>query len=236
MNGQRLGSLIREMRLKRGLRQSDLATMTGVAQTTISLVERGHWDHLSVETLERVSSALDIRVDVVGRWRGGDADRLLNRRHSELAAAVASFVVSSPGWTIFPEVSFSIYGERGVIDLFCWHAEARHLLIIEIKTEFVDVNELLGTLDRKARLARTVAHERDLDPYLVRVWLIVSDTPTNRRHAKQHAVLLDARFKLDGRSFAALLRNPVAVTTGLAFWSRSNSGGTGSRTTVQERA
>jgi len=224
MDDQQFGSLVRAVRLRLGLRQADLGRMCDVGQTTVSLVERGHWTKLSVDTLRRIAGALDIRVEVLGRWRGGDGDRLLSRRHSELAESVAPGIGSAGGWAIAPEVSFSIYGERGVIDQLCWHAETRHLLVIELKTAFVDVNEMLGTLDRKSRLARTVAATRGLDPRLVSTWLIVSDTTTNRRHARQHQTLLGSRFALDGRSFAAFLRKPAVPATGIAFWPHSNSG------------
>jgi hypothetical protein len=106
--------------------------------------------------------------------------------------------------------------------------------MVELKTAFVDVNEMLGTLDRKLRLARVIARERGLDPALVSVWLIVVDTSTNRRHAREHSALLDARFQLDGRSLAAFLRNPVAATTGLAFWSPSNGCAAGSSATTSD--
>ena len=52
-------------------------------------------------------------------------------------------------------------GERGVIDILAWHAATRTLLVIELKTEIVDINELMGTVDRKRRLAATVAREQD---------------------------------------------------------------------------
>ena len=39
------------------------------------------------------------------------------------------------------------------------------------------INEALGTLDCKVRLARTVAAERDWRQALVSVWLIAEDTP-----------------------------------------------------------
>jgi transcriptional regulator with XRE-family HTH domain len=222
MQEDRLGSLIRSVRLRRGLRQVDLAKLAGVAQTTVSLVERGQTAQMSIATLRRIAAPLEIRVDLIGRWRGGDADRLLSRRHSLLAEAVASFIRSIPGWTVMPEVSFSIYGERGVIDLLVWNAATGHLLVIELKTAFVDVNELLGTFDRKLRLARIVARERGLEPVAVSAWLIVSDTTTNRRHARQHGCLLNARFQLDGRSLLAYLRRPSSPTSGLAFWPDSN--------------
>jgi len=53
--------------------------------------------------------------------------------------------------------------------------------VIELKTAIADVNELLGTADRKRRLAAQVARERGWDPRTVSQWLIVADTRTNRR-------------------------------------------------------
>ncbi len=59
-----------------------------------------------------------------------------------------------------PEVSFAVYGERGVIDILAWHPGERALLVIELKTEIVDIQDLIGTVDRKRRLARVVARDR----------------------------------------------------------------------------
>jgi hypothetical protein len=67
-----------------------------------------------------------------------------------------------PAWILAPEATFSIYGERGAIDILAWHPGRRVVLVIELKTDVVDLNELLGTLDRKRRLARTIASERGL--------------------------------------------------------------------------
>ena len=57
-------------------------------------------------------------------------------------------------------MSFSIGRERGVIDSLAVHAASRASLVIELKTEIVDVNELIATFDRKARLAQRIATER----------------------------------------------------------------------------
>lgn len=217
------------MRLRRHLTQQALSELAGVGHSTVSLVERGHGGQLSIDTVRRIAAPLDIRVDVVPRWRGGDLARLLSRRHSALAESFAHFLESQPGWVVEPEVSFSIYGERGVIDQLAWHAESAHLLVIELKTQFVDINEMLGTLDRKQRLAMAVAAERGMRPRLLSVWLVVSNTRTNHRHAAEHATLLRSRFKLDGRGFRQFLRNPIQPTTGLAFWTDSNPGGASPR-------
>ena len=45
-----------------------------------------------------------------------------NRRHSTFHELVARwFGDVLPAWVLAPEVSYSIYGERGVIDILAWH-------------------------------------------------------------------------------------------------------------------
>jgi transcriptional regulator with XRE-family HTH domain len=176
MDDAHFGSIVRAVRRRRSLSQVELASAAGVSHATISLVERGHCEKLSLLTLRRIATTLDIRTELVARWRGGELDRLLNSCHAALSETVARLVLDCAGWQVEPEVSFSIYGERGFIDQLAWHAASAHLLVVELRTEIVDVNELLGTLDRKARLARTIASERGWRPEMVSVWLIVADT------------------------------------------------------------
>jgi transcriptional regulator with XRE-family HTH domain len=227
-----IGAKSPQPRLRRHLRQTDVASAAGVSRGAVSLIERGHLQKLSLETVRRVTATVEVRVEVTGHWRGGNADRLLSRRHSTLAENFASFLSSRPGWTVEPEVSFSIYGERGIIDQLAWHAATGHLLVIEFKTEFVDFNEMLGTLDRKVRLARTVAASRGWRPVKVSAWLVVSDTKTNRRHAAEHATLLRSRFRLDGRQLRGWLLNPADPVCGLAFWTYANGGSASPGTSV----
>ena len=227
----RLGAAIRAVRVRRKLRQCDLACAAGVSDSTISLVERGHGRKLSLDTIRRIGAALDVRIEVTAWWRGGDLDRLLNRRHSLLEESVASFIAEHPGWSVEPEVSFSIFGERGVVDLLAWHAATGQLLVIEIKTQLVDINELLGTLDRKRRLAREIVASRGWKPQSVSAWLVVADTCTNRRHSREHAMLIRSRFPLDGRQLRKILRQPAAAGSGIAFWADSNRSG-GRRRTI----
>lgn len=227
----RLGAAIRAVRVRRNLRQCDLARAAGVSDSTISLVELGHGRKLSLDTIRRIGAAIDVRIEVTAWWRGGDLDRLLNRRHSLLEESVASFIAEHPGWSVEPEVSFSIFGERGVVDLLAWHAATGQLLVIEIKTQLVDINELLGTLDRKRRLAREIVASRGWKPQSVSAWLVVADTCTNRRHSREHAMLIRSRFPLDGRQLRKILRQPAAAGSGIAFWADSNRSG-GRRRTI----
>lgn len=130
---------------------------------------------------QRVAAVLDIRLDVVARWRGGELDRLVNARHSGLHESVATFLAGLPAWQFAPEVSFSVFGERGVIDILVWHAPSRTLLVIELKTDIVDVQELVATFDRKRRLAVGIARERGWRPALVGCWVIVTRDRTSQR-------------------------------------------------------
>jgi transcriptional regulator with XRE-family HTH domain len=165
----RFGAALRMARLRRGWRQADLAAAAGVSTGTVSRLERGAIDGIPVGTIRRVARAMEIRVELLGRSRGAEFDRLASARHTALSEAVIEWLSASPRWTIRPEVSFATYGERGVVDVLAWHAERRALLVIELKTEIVDVGELLGTLDRKIRLARAIVERFGWQPDVVGV-------------------------------------------------------------------
>jgi len=65
---------------------------------------------MQIGTVDRIAAILGIWVDLTGRWRGGEGDRLLSRRHSLLADDVLRFLQTVPGWVVESEVSSSIYG------------------------------------------------------------------------------------------------------------------------------
>ncbi len=226
MDDQRVGAAIRAVRLRRRLRQVDLAASAGVSRMTVSRLERGHFGSVTVDTVRAVAKALDIRIDLSARWRAGDLDRLLNARHSALHEQVARMFAGLPEWISEPEVSFAIYADRGVIDILAWHPRRRMLLVIELKTDIADVNELVGTIDKKRRLAVQIGTERgwNVAGANVSVWLIVADSKTNRRRVEAHRSMLRAAFPTDGRSMAAWLADPSRSVRALSFWTDSHPG------------
>jgi hypothetical protein len=161
-----------------------------------------------VATLRANAAALDARVVLTVRWQGGDLDRMINRRHAALHEIVAGLFPGLDGWLVEPEVSFSIYGERGVIDILAWHPGRRALLIVELKSEIVDVNDLMGSVDRKRRLAARVARDHGWDPASISTWVAVADSRTNRRALARHATTLRAKFPADGRTMRGWLQDP----------------------------
>jgi transcriptional regulator with XRE-family HTH domain len=227
MDDLRVSAAFRAVRRRRRWRQQDLAQTAGVSSSFVSLVERGHMDRVSLASLRRLAAALDIRLDVVARWRVGELDRLLNARHAALHEAVATRLRSIPGWQLAPEVSFSLNGERGVIDILAFHPASGCLLVIELKTAIVDVNELLATMDRKRRLARRVAADRGWAATSVSSWLIVESGRTNRRRVHDHQGMLAAAFPDHGRIVRAWLREPARNISALSSWPSLNGGGVG---------
>jgi transcriptional regulator with XRE-family HTH domain len=199
------------------MRQRDLAAAAGDSPATVSRIERGRLEEVGLSAVRRVGGVLDIKVDVVVRWRGGELERMLSRRHAALHEALARCFGRLAGWRLLAEVSFSIYGERGIIDALAWHAATRSLVVIELKTEIVDVQGLLGAVDRYRRLARTVARDRGLNPLAVSVWVVLADGRTNRRALADHVTLLRGRFPLDGRGMRRWLRDPRSEVSALTF-------------------
>lgn len=217
MDDQRIGWTLRSIRVRKRWRQEDLATRAKVSRWVVMRIEQGRLVSVPLGKVRAVAAALDARVDAVVRWRGGDLSRLLSARHSRMHEIIARYFRDLPGWIVEPEVSFSVYGERGIIDVLAWHPRSRILLVIELKTEVVDLNEMLGTLDRKRRLAAKIAQDRDWDPLAICTWVVVADSRSNRRTVAAHATVLRAKLPTDGRGVARWLRRPVGRLDALSF-------------------
>jgi hypothetical protein len=174
---------------------------------------------MTLDMIRRVSAALDVRVDLVPRWRAGDLDRLLNAKHSQLHELVARwFTDELPAWVLAPEVSYAIYAERGVVDIVAWHPGRRAILVIELKTDIVDVNQLIGKVGEKARLIRQIVRERGWDPLTVSSWVIVAAGRTNRARLAAHRSVLRAAFPADGRAVRAWLADPIGSISAMSMW------------------
>ncbi len=159
------------------------------------------------------------------RWRGAEVERLLNRDHSLMHERVASMLARAPGWLMQPEVSFSIWGERGVIDILAFHEATGHLLVIELKTSIVDVQAMLGTVDRYRRLAAQIGRERGWLVKHVSLWVAVADTGTNRRRLAEHRTVLRSALPSDGRHIEGWLSRPNEEVAVLSFLANPTGGG-----------
>ena len=179
-----------------------------MSRSIVSRIEHGQFESVPLGLIRRVAAALDARFDSVVRWQGGDLGWLINARHAAMHEAMAAFLAGLDGWVVEPEVSFSIFGERCVIDVLAWHPIRRVLLLIELKTELVDINELMGSADRRRRLAAIIARDRGWDPAVIATWVVLAEGRSNRRAVAAHETVLRAKFPSDGRAMRRWLRDP----------------------------
>lgn len=213
-----MGAAFRAVRIRRGWTQGDLAGRSRVSTGVVSLIERGHLERVSTPAFRRVARALEIRVDLTLRLPHGELDRLLSAGHAAMHEALARYIDGLPGWVHAPEVSFAIFGERGVIDILAFHQPAGSLLVIELKTEVVSIEDVLMTMDVRVRHASKVARERGWHARSVSAWIVIAESDTNRRRVRASSATLRSAFPSDGRAMRAWLANPRGPIRALSFW------------------
>jgi transcriptional regulator with XRE-family HTH domain len=214
MDDRQLGVTIRLLRHRRGWRQVDLAIRAGVSAGIVGSLERGKADGVSVTAIRKVAKALEFALGWDVGYLRAELARLRDADHARCAEVFMKRLVAM-GWIVHPETSFNHYGDRGRIDLLAYHPPTGVLLVIEIKTVIADVQDLLGALDVKHRVATGVARSMGLQPRFVTVALVVMENSTNRRRLAEHPHLF-TRFALRGRKATTWLRDPgSAQPTGL---------------------
>jgi transcriptional regulator with XRE-family HTH domain len=212
----RVGLAVRALRLRRGWRQLDVADAVGVARSVIARVERGGADTVTLRLLDRIAQRLDARLDVRLLWQGEAMDRLLDARHAALVEAVVR-TLASLAWLTAVEVSFSIRGERGGVDILAFHAPSRSLLVIEVKSVVPDIQAMLLTLDRKLRLARQIARERGWDAATVSVVLVLPNDRTARRRLAAVGATIRTALPDGNVPIRRWLKRPTGTVRGVWF-------------------
>ena len=225
MEIQHAARAFRAVRLHLRLRQADVAARAGVSQQHVSDLERGHLGAMNTDEVARLFEALDIRAVLAVSWRGGELDRLVDERHAAVGGACAD-LLRPHGWEVLSEVTFSVYGERGSIDLLAWHQATRTLLIIEIKSEITSAEETLRRHDVKVRLAPRICRERfGADPLAVARLLVVADSSANRARVARLEPLLAGAYSLRGAPLRRWLASPAGPLGGLLFLNTAGGGG-----------
>ncbi|MFM2105976.1 MAG: Helix-turn-helix domain [Chloroflexota bacterium] len=234
MDDVAVGRLLRAIRIGRGWRQVDVAARAGVSGSQISRVETGGADDLRLADLRSIASVLEVRLSLSARWRGGDSDRLVNANHVRLQRRVLELLPRE--WVVAAEVTFSVYGERGAIDVLAWHPDAAALLVIEVKTELADPGRLLAQVDRYRRLGPAVAQERGWSrPASVGVWVVIAESSMNRRRLASAGPLIATGLPDGFRAVRSWLRSPHGSLRALSFSPYSRAGGVGGATTAVRR-
>lgn len=236
MDERRVGRSVRALRLRLGLRQVDVARRASVPQSTVSLVERGRISRLQVATVRAVAEAVGGEWEIGIRWRGADLDRLVDARHATLVS-VTKLRLEDAGWAVHPEVTYSVFGERGSVDLLAWHPASATALVVEAKTALGSLEETLRRHDAKARLAPRIAAERfGLRAAVVGRLLVMPEAATPRRQVARADTVLRGVYPLRGVAMRRWLAHPVGPASGLVFLSPSVPGDGHHRRRASSRA
>ena len=218
MDDARIGRSLRALRQRRGLRQSEIAIAAGVSQSTVSDIECGHLAGLPIATIRRVFAAVDAGFEGTVQWRGAGLDRLLDARHSALVSASVRRLADL-GWKTRIETTYSIYGERGSIDVLGALVQARAVLVEEVKSEIGSLEETIRKLDEKVRLVRERIAEAEFGwrPAFVGRLLVLPDGTVARRRVASLDPVLRVVFPDRGSTVRAWLRAPSGDLSGVLF-------------------
>ncbi len=226
MDDVAIGRLAGLIRRRLGLRQEDVATQAKVSQQLVSLFESGGLGRISMGAARGIASAIGAELVVTVRWRGTEMDRLRDEGHATVVAVVAS-LLRAEGWLTAAEVTYSEFGERGSIDLLAFHPESRILLVVEVKTEIVSVEETLRRHDAKVRLAPRIARQRfGWSSAATCPLLAIADTRTARRRIERHDGVFGRTYPVRGWAARAWLHKP-STGTGLLLFLTDTSGAGG---------
>jgi transcriptional regulator with XRE-family HTH domain len=189
-----VGRMAQDVRRARGLSQVELAARAGVGRETVSRLERGLLEGMSVGALRAISRALAMPSIASIGWRGPELDRLRDGRHAAVVELVARMLTLS-GWRLDTEYTFNHYGDRGSVDALAWNAERRALLIGEIKPRIWDLQDMLSALDRKWRVVpMLVARERGWNAASLGLVLFMPELSTHRHLIERHPATFLAKL------------------------------------------
>lgn len=235
MDDIRVGLIFRAIRRSKGLSQATVGSRAGVSQQLISRLERGRIADLTVRRVRSIGAVLEVEMPFGPRWRGPELQRLLDADHAILVGLVVS-LLRELGWTVLVEWSFNHFGERGSVDVVAWHPTFRTLLVVEVKTRIVDLQDLLSTHDRKVRIAaRLLAEEQGWRPsHMGRVVVLPNDSTTHDT-VRRHRAVLDAVLPTRTVAVKSWLGAPERDLAGLWFVRPTTPPGKSTRHTVVRR-
>ncbi len=126
MDINKIGLLIKQERLRRGMTQDELGARIGVGKAQISKVESGN--AMTIKTVAKVIEALDMSADV--RLK---SERVVSHKVAGFVIACISEFAKAYNLTI-KEASNYLKRYKG-LDFLTMHYEAQHLLSIEDSIE-----------------------------------------------------------------------------------------------------
>jgi transcriptional regulator with XRE-family HTH domain len=203
---QRFGASVQAVRVALGLSQRSLATRIGRSQVYVSLVERGRVAGLSITDAESICRALGATLVL-----GIDAPVLIagpRQRDAAHARCVAYVTrrLTRDGWIVRREVQIGSPTRPGWIDLLAFHPESRVLMVIEVKTELIDLGGLERQLGWYSREARRAGKALGWDPVALVTAALVLATSVNDERIRENAAGIQQAFPRRWRELMRTVR------------------------------
>lgn len=154
-----IGIVIADARRARGWPLRELSARAGISVGGLHAIEHGR--PASLETYAAIGGALnrELRVDLIDPRRRAPAARPEDPVHASMGEAIASRLARY-GHVVAIDEPYQHYQFAGRADVLAWDADARHLLHVENRTRFPNIQEAIGSFNAKRRYLPGVIAER----------------------------------------------------------------------------
>jgi hypothetical protein len=176
-----------------------------VPQSLISTLERGITTDLRLSDVDRILRALGVRYRL-------DLDPPAIEPHHQVDLVHARCVshverrLRAIGWEVAREVEIGGDRSRGWIDLLAWRPDRRTLLVVEIKTEILDIGAIERQMNWYEREARAAARRLGWHARSIGAALLVLQSDANERTISANRVLLGSAFPIRATALGNALR------------------------------
>jgi transcriptional regulator with XRE-family HTH domain len=213
----REGDKVRRARRRRKWTQAELGRRVGLAQSTISQVERGEGGTLSLETWQRIALVPDLAFDL---QLGRDAlEAPADAGHAGIQELILR-LARSAGLLRTYELPTKPADPSRSTDVGLRDDDHRRLFHIECWNTFGSINASLRSTDRKRadaeQLAIVTGHG---EAYSVHVCWVVCATRRNRELVAQYPEIFASRFPGSSRAWVRALTtgSPPPAEPGLVW-------------------
>lgn len=208
--GELIARVIRDVRTAFGWSQRELARRLGTNQSAIARLESPATALLNLALADAAFKLLGIRP-VFDTNLPGLAHRSLQRDavHARCCAYVGTRL-RAQGWDVRHEVEIGTGRGRGWIDVLAYRPGDRALLVVEVKTELVDVGSALRTVGWHERGSWQPARALGWAPRRVTSALLVLSTTDNDARLRTNGDLLRQALPGSARELAAWVAQPDA--------------------------
>ncbi|MBA2380473.1 MAG: helix-turn-helix domain-containing protein [Chloroflexi bacterium] len=213
-----LGVTIKQMRLRIGWTQRELARRADVSQALVSAIENGRLPTLTFATAARLIEVMGGRliIDATQPFLA-DRERQRDAGHAR-CETYAARRLEVDGWLVETEVEVAGDRSRGWIDLLAFHPPTRTLLVVEIKTELHDLGAIERSLGWYQRESWSAARRLGWRPARVVGCLLILATEANDRRIRENSGSLRRSYPLRWRELASIVAgHSVLPTPGCAL-------------------